>query len=302
MGENLELKGVVVPMVTPFKYNGDIDYEGLKWLIDYTINNGVNALFPNSTTGEFVSLREEEQINFVKKTIEFSNKKVPILPGITTNSTQLSIFLGKTYLDYGADGLIVMPPFFYKLKESELYMHFSTIAKSLDAPIILYNNPFTTGTVIPISIYEKLAKEHSNVIGVKITYDNFDYIRKSIEVMKGLRKNFYILTGMVQMFLPVLIMGGDGTVSGLANVFPKLHVELYNEFVSGHYDKALELNKKILQISRIYDIGFSNSSATKAALELMNSPIKSYVRMPLREEDAENKIKIKRVIDEVNKY
>lgn len=288
-------------MITPFKYNGDIDYDGLKWLIDYTINNDVNGLFPNSTTGEFVSLREEELINFVKKTIEFSNKKVLILPGITTNSTQLSIYLGKVYLDYGADGLIVMPPYFYKLRENELYMHFSKIAESLDAPIILYNNPITTGTVIPVSTYEKLAKEYSNVIGVKITYDSFDYIRKSIDAVKGLRKDFYVLTGMAQMFLPVLIMGGDGTVSGLANVFPKLHVELYREFVNGNYTKVLELNKKILKVSKIYDIGFSNSSATKAALELIGSPIKSYVRMPLREENSENKTKIKEIIDEVNK-
>lgn len=297
----LEIKGIVVPMITPFKYNGDIDYDGLKWLIDYTINNDVNGLFPNSTTGEFVSLREEELINFVKKTIEFSNKKVLILPGITTNSTQLSIYLGKVYLDYGADGLIVMPPYFYKLRENELYMHFSKIAESLDAPIILYNNPITTGTVIPVSTYEKLAKEYSNVIGVKITYDSFDYIRKSIDAVKGLRKDFYVLTGMAQMFLPVLIMGGDGTVSGLANVFPKLHVELYREFVNGNYTKVLELNKKILKVSKIYDIGFSNSSATKAALELIGSPIKSYVRMPLREENSENKTKIKEIIDEVNK-
>jgi len=261
----------------------------------------VNGLFPNSTTGEFVSLREEELINFVKKTIEFSNKKVLILPGITTNSTQLSIYLGKVYLDYGADGLIVMPPYFYKLRENELYMHFSKIAESLDAPIILYNNPITTGTVIPVSTYEKLAKEYSNVIGVKITYDSFDYIRKSIDAVKGLRKDFYVLTGMAQMFLPVLIMGGDGTVSGLANVFPKLHAELYREFVNGNYTKVLELNKKILKVSKIYDIGFSNSSATKAALELIGSPIKSYVRMPLREENSENKTKIKEIIDEVNK-
>jgi len=297
----LEIKGIVVPMITPFKYNGDIDYDGLKWLIDFTINNDVNGLFPNSTTGEFVSLREEELINFVKKTIEFSNKKVLILPGITTNSTQLSIYLGKVYLDYGADGLIVMPPYFYKLRENELYMHFSKIAESLDAPIILYNNPITTGTVIPVSTYEKLAKEYSNVIGVKITYDSFDYLRKSIDAVKGLRKDFYVLTGMAQMFLPVLIMGGDGTVSGLANVFPKLHVELYREFVNGNYTKVLELNKKILKVSKIYDIGFSNSSATKAALELIGSPIKSYVRMPLREENSENKTKIKEIIDEVNK-
>ncbi|MFP3144818.1 MAG: dihydrodipicolinate synthase family protein [Caldisphaera sp.] len=297
----MEIKGIVVPMITPFKYNGDIDYDGLKWLIDYTINNDVNGLFPNSTTGEFVSLREEELINFVKKTIEFSNKKVLILPGITTNSTQLSIYLGRVYLDYGADGLIVMPPYFYKLRENELYMHFSKIAESLDAPIILYNNPITTGTLIPVSTYEKLAKEYSNVIGVKITYDSFDYIRKSIDAVKGLRKDFYVLTGMAQMFLPVLIMGGDGTVSGLANVFPKLHVELYREFVNGNYTKVLELNKKILKVSKIYDIGFSNSSATKAALELIGSPIKSYVRMPLREENSENKTKIKEIIDEVNK-
>lgn len=296
----MELKGVVVPMITPFNSKGEIDYEGLKWLIDYTINNGVNALFPNSTTGEFVHLNEEELINFVRKTIEFSNKKVPILPGITTNITQLSISLGKKYLDYGADGLIIMPPFFYKLSENDLYLHFSKVAESLDASIIIYNNPSTTGVVIPISIYEKLAREHSNVIGAKITYDSFDYIRKTIDGVKSIRKDFYVLTGMVQMFLPILIMEGDGTVSGLANVFPKLHVELYKEFINRNYNKALEINKKIMLISKIYDIGFSNTSATKTALELIGSPIKGYVRMPLREDSIENKEKIKKIIDEVN--
>ncbi len=296
----MELKGVVVPMITPFNSKNEIDFEGLKWLIDYTINNGVNALFPNSTTGEFVHLSEEEQINLVKKTIEYSNKKVQILPGITTNVTDLSISLGKKFIDYGADGLIIMPPYFFKLSETDLYLHFSKIAESLDSNIIIYNNPYTTGTVIPISIYEKLAKEFNNVIGVKITYESFEYIRKTIDTMKNLRKDFYILTGMAQMFLPVLIMGGDGTVSGLANVFPKLHVDLYKEFINRNYDKAIEINKKILLISKIYDIGFSNTSATKTALELIGSPIKGYVRMPLREDSIENKEKIKKIIDELN--
>ncbi|AFZ69994.1 dihydrodipicolinate synthase/N-acetylneuraminate lyase [Caldisphaera lagunensis DSM 15908] len=295
----MELKGVVVPMITPFNSKGEIDYNGLKWLIDYTINNGVNALFPNSTTGEFVHLNEEEQINLVKKTIEFSDKKVPILPGITTNVTNFSISLGKKFIDYGADGLIIMPPFFFKLSENDLYFHFSKIAESLDSNIIIYNNPYTTGTVIPISVYERLVKEFSNVIGVKITYDSFDYIRKTIDRLKSLKKDFYVLTGMAQMFLPVLVIGGDGTVSGLANAFPKLHVDLYKEFINKNFSNAFELNKKILLISKIYDIGFSNSSATKAALELIGSPIKSFVRMPLREESKENKEKIKSIIDEL---
>ncbi len=295
----VEIKGIIVPMITPFDENRQIDFEGLEWLINYLVNNKVNGLFPNSTTGEFVSLSTSEMEELVKKTIEIAPNKVIVLPGITTNSTSLSLELGKKFADYGADGFIIMPPYFYKVKEEELYGHFSTIAEKLDKPIIIYNNPYTTGVVIPIKLYERLVREHSNIVGTKITYDAFSYLRKLILTIKGVRKEFKILTGMSQLLLPNLIMGGDGGIVGLGNAFPKVHVDLYESFLEGNINEATRIYERILKISKIYDIGLSNSSATKATLEIMGAPIKPYVRRPLMEEGLETKEKIKKIIASV---
>ncbi|MGB9728692.1 MAG: dihydrodipicolinate synthase family protein [Thermoprotei archaeon] len=290
-------RGVIVPFITPFKEDYSLDLEAAKWLAKYQEEREVDGIFPYSTTGEFVHLTKDEGIVLVKAIMESVSNKVKIIPGISSNSTIESIELGKTMKDLGADGVIVTPPFFFKLDYKKLKLHFSTIAEKVDLPIIIYNIPMTTGVNIPVELYKELTLEYDNIVGAKITYDSITYIRRLIFEVKSIRKEFCVLTGLDDHFLNTLMMGGDGGIMALANFAPQIHVSLYNAIINEDYAKAKEYFQKIVELSRIYDLATSFPTAVKTALKVMGAPIKPFVRPPLTTEPPETETKIKEIIN-----
>jgi len=225
------MQGIIVPMITPFKEDLSIDFEATEWLVERLERGEVDGIFPYSTTGEFVHLSEEEGVSLAEKVID-SSKRAMILPGISSNSTDTSIRLGRRMKEIGANGVVVTPPFFFKLREEHLILHFSTIADKVDLPIILYNIPALTGNMISVSAVMKLAEEHSNIAGIKVTYDSISYMRNLMEV-KSVRRDFSILTGLDDHLFNTLAIGGDGGIVACANIAPELHVSLYRSFRKG---------------------------------------------------------------------
>ncbi|ALM74647.1 4-hydroxy-tetrahydrodipicolinate synthase [Thermococcus barophilus] len=290
-------KGVITPFITPFTEKLEIDFDAIKWLVEYQIRNGVDGIFPNSTTGEFVHLTKEESIKVVEAVMESSKSDVWIIPGISQNCTLRCIELGKIFEDLGVDGAIVTPPFFFKPSTEQLKLHFSMIAERLSIPLIIYNIPSTTGVVIPVGVYKELAQEYSNIAGAKVTYGNFEYFRNLVQEVKSIRKDFSILTGMDTLLLPLLEIGGDGGIMALANVLPQIHKAVYTYWKERKYEKAIEANSKLMQLVRIYDIASSFPTAVKTALHVLGTPIKPYVRPPLTQESKEVERKIKNILE-----
>lgn len=291
--------GVIVPMITPFNKDFSIDYEGIRWLTEFLIKNDVNGLFPYSTTGEFVHINYEEGIEIVKTVIEGAKGSVKVIPGVSANTTLDCIKLGKVMEDLGVDGVIVTPPFFFKLNEKQLYEHFSLLAKELSIPIIIYNIPSLTGNPIPISTYAKLAREYSNIAGAKVTYDSASYLHGLILTLKGIRKDFSILTGLDDMFLYTLIMGGDGGIMACANFAPQLHVKLYKTFISKRYEEAFNIHRKIAQLVKIYSYASSFPSAIKTVYKILGYPIKPISRPPIISEPKEVEEKLAEILRKV---
>lgn len=289
-------KGVIVPLITPFNEDYSIDFVGLEWLVKFLVEKGVDGIFPYSTTGEFVHLKYDEGIRIVERIMEIIDRKVKIIPGISANSTLNCIDLGKVMEDLGVDGVIATPPFFFKLNEDQLFEHFSSIAKKIDLPIIVYNIPSLTGNFISIKLYRRLAEEYSNIAGAKITYDSVSYMRDLIFELKATRKDFSILTGLDDLLLNTLILGGDGGIMACANFAPEIHITLYRSFIRGEYDVALEMHKKLSQLVRIYNVASSFPTAIKTALKIMNTQVKPYVRPPLKMERKEVEEKIREVL------
>lgn len=291
--------GVITPFITPFKEDLSIDFEAIRWLARYQAERGVHGIFPNSTTGEFVHLKTEESIKITETVLEEVKDKVWVIPGISSNCTEHCIELGKAFMDLGVDGVIVTPPFFFKVSGKRLKLHFSKIAEKIDLPIIVYNIPSTTGINIPVELYEELASEYSNIAGAKITYDNLGYFRRLINRVKSIRRDFAVLTGIDYLLLPVLMMGGDGGIMALANVAPWIHRAVYDAWVKGDIAKAHEENKKLLKLVEIYDIATSFPTSVKTSLKVLGAPVKPYVRPPLTPEPPENEEKIKKVLEEL---
>ncbi len=288
--------GVIVPLITPFKDDYSIDFGATRWLIRRLVEKGVHGIFPYSTTGEFVHLKPEEGVELVKTVMEEVAGRAYVIPGISANCTEHSIEMGLNLKDLGVDGVIVTPPYFFNVGREGLKLHFARIAEKIDLPIIVYNIPSTTGINIPIETYVELAEEYSNIVGAKVTYSNLSYLRKLIQDVKDVRRDFSILTGLDEYFLYTLMIGGDGGIMALANIAPQIHIEIYNAWIKGDFTKAYREFKNLLELVKIYDVATSYPTAIKTTLKVLNTPIKPYVRPPLTLEKQEVEEEIKKII------
>jgi 4-hydroxy-tetrahydrodipicolinate synthase len=279
------VEGVVVPMVTPFRPDGSLDVDAFQWLAKRLVSAGVDGLFPNSTTGEFVHLTAEEAERLVRTAVAVAPAEVMVLPGVSSNRTEDSVRMAKSFVNLGADGVVVLPPFFFRGDEEVMYRHLSEVAKAVDVPVVIYNNPINTGVVVPVSVYVRLAQEFSNVSAAKVTYADFSYLLELIREVKAVRKDFSVLTGLDYMELATLELGGDGVVGALANIAPEVLVGLYRAWDTGNLAEALRYHRVLLELSRLYwykRAGVESPAVVKGALEGLGTPVKRYVRAPLR--------------------
>lgn len=280
-------KGIITPMITPFNKNYEIDYVAVEWLINHLVRGGVNGVFPNSTTGESASLSLEEKRKLIEKVVELVNGRVKVLPGIGGNTTLEVIELGKFAKDLGADGGIVITPYFFKPTPEELKKHYGKIAESLDFPLFIYHFPALTGVSLPVQVVKELALEYSNLVGIKITHDSLTYLKQVIWEVKEVRGDFSVFSGLDQYLLINLMIGGDGGVVALSNLTPKLHKSIYDAWLSGDIAKSYSLYMKLLKLSKLIELGTSTIAAVKASLSIVGAPIEPVLRPPLSEEKEE---------------
>lgn len=280
-------KGIITPMITPFGKNYEIDYLGIEWLVNHLVRGGVNGIFPNSTTGESASLSLEEKKELIRKIVELVNGRTKVLPGIGGNTTLEVVELGKFAKDVGADGGIVITPYFFKPTPEELKRHYGMIAESLDFPLLIYHFPALTGVSLPARVVKELAHEYSNLVGIKITHDSLTYLKQIIWEVKEVRKDFSVFSGLDQYLLINLMIGGDGGVVALSNLTPKLHKSIYDAWSSGDIIKSYSLYMKLLKLSRLIELGTSTIAAVKASLSVVGAPVKPVLRPPLSEEKEE---------------
>ncbi|MCE4614305.1 MAG: dihydrodipicolinate synthase family protein, partial [Desulfurococcales archaeon] len=219
----MSIRGIIVPMITPFQEDYSLDFDGVKWLVEFLEDNNAHGLFPASTTGEFVHLSREERDSLVRLVVEHHRRSL-VLPGVSSNSTLEAVEFGRRYVDLGVDGVIATPPYYFKPRREGLFQHFATLAENVDSPVIIYNIPSLTGNLLTVDLLRDLTSEYSNLVGIKITYPDFTYLRRAIIELKEVNPQFSILTGIGDMLLPNLMAGGDGGVVALANFDPKLLV------------------------------------------------------------------------------
>ena len=242
------IKGSYVALVTPFNNDGSVNYDKLKELIEYHINNSTDGIVLIGTTGEATTLSFEEQIEIVKVGLETVNKRVPVMVGSGSNDTAKACKLSKTFSDMGADSLLVITPYYNKTNTPGLIKHFEMIAEASSAPIVLYNVPSRTGMNIPLEAYEVLSK-NPKIVGVKEASGNMEY---SKEVSKYLNDDFVMLSGNDDIIVDMIKMGAKGVISVLANVAPKNTHLLCEYALNGEFDKAYEIQNSLLEVAGSY--------------------------------------------------
>lgn len=234
------IKGAYTALITPFKENGKINYTKMAELIEYQIENDIDGLVICGTTGESSTLSTKEKKKLVKFSIDKVNKRVPVIIGTGSNNTKSAIMMSKYAQSVGADGVLLVTPYYNKTSQKGLIEHFTAIADSIDIPCILYNVPSRTGVNIEPDTVFKLSNV-KNIVGLKEASNNFS---KNLEILSKVSPNFNVVSGNDDSIVPLLSIGGTGVISVLSNIFPKDVHMICKAFFDGDVAYAKDLQLK----------------------------------------------------------
>ncbi len=285
-------KGTITAIVTPFLENGNIDEHSLKNLVKFQIENQIDGIVPCGTTGESPTLDYEEHHRVIEIVIAATDGKVPVIAGTGSNSLREALEITKRAAGAGADASLQVCPYYNKPTQEGLYRHFSAIAKAVDIPIIIYNIQGRTGVNLETGTLARLAKEHSNIVAVKEASGN---VAQMMDVLNELPKNFTVLSGDDNLTLPLMALGGKGVISVASNIIPREMHELTEYALNGDFENAARLHYQLLPLFKGIFLE-TNPIPIKAALA-MKGMIKEAYRLPLCEMKAENKEKLRNILN-----
>ncbi len=292
-----KLQNVITAMITPFHEDFSIDEEKYREFIRFQIDNGCQPL-TMGTTGESATLSHNEHHSAIEITVDEAKKsgKNPfVLAGTGSNSTQESISLSQYAEKAGADGCLVVVPYYNKPVQHSLIDHFSAIADSISLPIILYNVPSRTGRNLEPETVSKLAYSKDNIVGIKCASGNIDQITK---IVKTTPEDFIVLSGDDGMTFHIMALGGKGVVSVAANIIPAKLVEFTSTMLKGNWGKAKEKQIELYDLFKVLFIE-TNPGPVKYVAELMGIMNKR-MRLPLTPPLVDNQEKIKIVLKNLN--
>ena len=285
-------KGSIVALITPFT-NGKVNEDQLKELVEFQIENGTSGIVPCGTTGESPTLDNDEHMKVIKICIEASNKRVPIIAGTGSNSTAEAITLTQHAQDAGADGALIVTPYYNKPTQKGLYLHFKAIAENTSIPIILYNIEGRTARNIETETVAKLYKDCKNIIGVKEASGSLDQVKA---VRKACGKDFIILSGDDALTLSMMELGGAGVISVVANIVPNDVIAMVNAFNAGDKNAAYKIHAKLEPLVKSMFIE-TNPIPVKTAMGLLGL-CSEELRLPLCAMDDANFEKLKTALQE----
>ncbi|MFW6309290.1 MAG: 4-hydroxy-tetrahydrodipicolinate synthase [bacterium] len=261
-------EGIIVAMVTPMKSNEDIDEDRIRKLVNRYIEKGVHGIFCLSTNGEFFTLDMKEKTKIMEIVVEESRGRIPVLAGTGGITTREVIELSKKAEKMKFDAVSVITPYFLTPSQNELYDHYRKIAETVSLPIILYNLPGRTGVCLEPDTVAKLS-EIDNIIGIKDSSGDFKKILRYINLTG---EDFFVLSGNDSLILWTLLAGGDGAVSGMANIIPELVVSIYNYWQNGKTEKARLYQEKLRPLRDAMKL-HTFPSLVKKAMEIQGCPV-----------------------------
>ena len=269
------LKGSLVALITPMNQNGSINYEQLRDLIDWHIENGTDGIVAVGTTGESATLPVEEHLAVIEATVKHVNKRIPVIAGTGANNTVEAIALSQAAEQAGADCTLSVVPYYNKPSQEGIYQHFKAIAEATSIPMVIYNVPGRTVVSMSNDTILRLA-EIPNIVGVK---EASGKIGSNIELINSVPEGFAVLSGDDPTGLPFMLCGGHGVVTVAANVAPKLFADMCRAALEGDIATARRLNEQLIPI---YNTMFCEPSpaAPKWGLSLLGK-CEPHVRLPL---------------------
>lgn len=285
--------GSGVAIVTPMKDNLEVNYDKLEELIDFHVKGGTDCIVIAGTTGEGATLSMEEHRNVIRAAVEFTRHRIPVVAGTGSNCTKTAIQLTQEAEEDGADGALIVTPYYNKATQTGLIKHYSQIASETKLPIILYNVPGRTGCNIQPETVATLVRENENIVGLKEATGNMAQASKTMYLCDG---KLDLYSGRGRTYCTVVAIGGIGVISVIANIAPQQTHDMCASYMAGDREKALELQMKSLPL---VDALFSevNPIPVKRALNLLGMEVGS-LRAPLCEMSDANAAVLKQAMVE----
>ena len=279
-------EGAGVALVTPFKENGDVNYDKLEEILEEQIAGGTDAIVICGTTGEASTMSHEEHLSVIKYGCEVVKGRIPVVAGTGSNCTREAVYMSQKAEEVGADGVLLVTPYYNKATQNGLIAHFTTIAESIKIPALLYHIPGRTGVTMKPETIVSLCKNVPNIVGVKEASGNFSSIDTMMSMADGC---IDVYSGNDDQIVPLLSMGGKGVISVLSNVAPRQTHEICQKFFDGDVKGSAQMQ---LDAIPLVSALFSevNPIPVKAAMNMMGKEV-GPLRLPLTEmEDAHKEV------------
>lgn len=279
-------EGAGVALVTPFKANGDVNYDKLEEILEEQIAGGTDAIVICGTTGEASTMSPEEHLSVIKYGCEVVKGRIPVVAGTGSNCTREAVYMSQKAEEAGADGVLLVTPYYNKATQNGLIAHFTTIAEAIKIPALLYHIPGRTGVTMKPETIVSLCKNVPNIVGVKEASGNFSSIATMMNMADGC---IDVYSGNDDQIVPLLSMGGKGVISVLSNVAPKQTHDICQKFFDGDVKGSLQMQLDAIPlISALFSE--VNPIPVKAAMNMMGKEVGS-LRLPLTEmEDAHKEV------------
>ncbi len=271
----MQFSGALTALVTPFS-NGAVDEKAYRNLIEWQIQEGIDGLVPCGTTGESATLSHDEHEKVIEICIDQAKGRVPVLAGAGSNNTEEAIRLTRFAKNAGADGALLITPYYNKPTQEGLYQHYKAISTAVDFPLVVYNVPGRTGCNLLPATVGRLAAEFPHIVGIKEATGNLTQVS---DVIEECPQNFSILSGDDFTVLPLLTLGGVGVISVTSNIAPRKMADLCKAFAQGNLEKARQIHFELMPLNRVMFVE-TNPVPVKTALSLMGKVEESF-RLPL---------------------
>mgnify|MGYP001444134392 CR=1 FL=1 len=272
----IKFSGTITAIITPFKEDLSVDIDSFKKLLDFQINEGIDGIVVCGSTGESATLSAKEKLSLIITAVEHVNGRVPVIAGTGSNNTQDTIDLSLLAREHGADGVLLVAPYYNKPNQEGLYNHYLAIAEAVNIPQIIYNVPGRAGVNILPEVQLKLAEEIPHIVATKEASGDLEQI---MTIIKYAPKDFAVLSGDDALTMPILHVGGHGVISVLSNYAPKKFGEAVRQALKGNTAKANKLHYELFDLMQANFID-TNPIPVKTALALMGK-CNEIFRLPL---------------------
>lgn len=296
MSSVTQFAGIIPPVSSILNPDGSPDREGMKLVIDHLITAGVNGLFFLGTGGEFSQMSVTERMRFTDEAIQLVDRRIPVLIGTGNPNTREAVELSRHAQQAGADGIVVINPYYWQVTEANLLAYYAAVATAVTLPIILYNFPKLTGQDLHPALVKTLADRHSNIVGIKDTIDSVAHLRDMITTVKASHPHFSVFCGYDDHLLNTLLLGGDGAISASVNFAPALSVAIYQAVRTGDLSQAARLHKTILQLPRLYQIDSPFVNVIKEAMCLCGLEVSTYCLPPTQPLAESQRAQVKQIL------